>query len=198
MMKFGMVFECGPQGADRIVCPELAKRINPEVEIRFRTLNNKPDLIELCGSAAAQLIDDGCRKVFIMWDLRPAWPDRKSKPCMKEERQAMLASLKLSGVDLAVVYLVCIQYELEAWLIADERAQSTVLSRDAHPVRVKRRKNVHSFKNPKSLLNNLFKQNIGRRYVDRKDAGRIVSAMPDLERLRKVASFKRFEDKLRA
>ena len=195
-MKVGIIFECGPQGADRKVCEHLAKRIRPDLEIISETLDNKPDLIVGCGIVAAELLDDGCDRVIIIWDLRPAWPDSESRPCLKEERQAIHDSLRGANVRSDVVYLVCIQQELEAWLLADERALGSVLSRPAHPVAIQRRRKAHLIPNPKSVLNSIFKQHRGRRYVDRIHAEHIVKAIPDLKRLRRVPSFRRFESKL--
>jgi len=195
-MKVGMIFECGPDGADKTVCTQLAKLINPEIRITSRTLDDKPNLIAECGNAAAELLDDGCDRVVIIWDLRPAWPDTKSKPCLKEERQAIHDSLHSATLQNDKVHLVCIIQELEAWLLADERAIASVLSRSAHPVTIQRRRRVAQVPNPKSVLNNLFKEHRGRRYVDRIHAEQIVKAMPDLRRLLRVESFSRFHNTL--
>ncbi len=191
-MKVGMIFECGPDGADKTVCMQLAKRINPDIQIEARTLDDKPNLIAGCGSAAAQLLEDCCDRVVIIWDIRPAWPNTKSKPCLKEERQAIHDSLRGANVQNEEVYLVCIQQELEAWLLADERAIESVLSRPTHPVTIQRRRKVDQIPNPKSVLNNTFKEHRGRRYVDRIHAEQIVRAMPDLNRLKRVDTFRRF------
>ncbi len=192
-MKVGMIFECGPGGADKSVCLQLARRINSKIKITSRTLDDKSKLIAECGRAAAQLLEDRCERVIIIWDLRPAWPDLKSKPCLKVERQAILDSLDGANVQSEAVYLVCIQQELEAWLLADERALKSVLSRPTHPVTVQRRRKVDQTQNPKSLLNNLFKEHRGRRYVDRIHAKQIIDAMPDLNRLQRIDSFRRFQ-----
>ena len=195
-MRVGMIFECGREGADQAVCVALAKRIRCNLIISTRTLNDKPALIEACGSAAAQMFTDGCVRVFVIWDLRPAWPEKTARPCLRLERQAILASIRAAGVSREYTHLICIQQELEAWLLSDERALSSVLSRPTHTVTVARRRRVHQIANPKSVLNSLFKRHTGRRYVDRHDALKIVNALPDLNRLRRVDSFRRFETKL--
>ncbi len=191
-MKVGMIFECGPGGADKTVCIHLAKRIDPGIQTEARTLDDKPNLIANCGSAAAELFKDGCDRVVIVWDSRPAWPDMESKPCLKKERRAIYDSLRGANVQSERVYLVCIMQELEAWLLADERAIGAVLSSPAHPVAIHRRRKVDQIPNPKSVLNNIFKEHKGRRYVDRIHAEQIVKAMPDLNRLRRVKTFHRF------
>ena len=41
----GLIFECGPQGADKLVCEYLAGAILPGVELSSRTLDNKENLL---------------------------------------------------------------------------------------------------------------------------------------------------------
>jgi hypothetical protein len=48
-MKVGMIFECGPDGADKKVCEHLAYQLDPDIEISSVTLTNKPGLVENCG-----------------------------------------------------------------------------------------------------------------------------------------------------
>ena len=191
-MKVGMIFECGDKGADIKVCVQLAKRIRPEIVVEPDPLGSKDKLLMGCGSSAAQLLKDGCERVVIVWDLRPAWPDKKSKPCLKEERQAIYDSLRGANVQSERIYLVCIIKELEAWLLADERAVAAVLSSPAHPVIIQRRRRVEQIAKPKSVLNNIFKEYSGQRYVDRIHAEQIVGAMPDLNRVKRVDTFRRF------
>ena len=66
-MKVGMIFECGPAGADKAVCELLAQRLKPGIQIASVTLDNKPKLLADCGEAAAQLFMDGCQRVVIVW-----------------------------------------------------------------------------------------------------------------------------------
>jgi len=89
MTKIGFIFEGGPEGADKQVCEFLARQIHPEVTPISQTLDNKPRLLQNCGLVAANLLADGCERVLIVWDLRPAWPGGKT--CRKVERDAVLA-----------------------------------------------------------------------------------------------------------
>ena len=41
----GLIFECGPQGADKQVCEYLIKHFKPTVTISSRTLDNKENLL---------------------------------------------------------------------------------------------------------------------------------------------------------
>ena len=70
-MKVGMIFECGPDGADKKVCEHLARMLQPDIEISSVTLDNKPNLLSGCGATAAQLLEDGCDRIIVIWDLHP-------------------------------------------------------------------------------------------------------------------------------
>lgn len=75
-MKIGMIFECGPNGADKKIYEYLAKQLRPDIEISPFFLDNKPKLIGQCGSAAKALLElEGCERVLILWDLCPPWKE---------------------------------------------------------------------------------------------------------------------------
>lgn len=196
-MKVGMIFECGPDGADKKVCEHLVHMLNPDIEIAPSvTLGNKPNLLCECGIAAAQLLADGCDHIVIVWDLHPPWREKKQPPCRKEDRAAIIDSLTNAGVTSPHVYLVCIEEELEAWLLADGRAISAVLSRPTRLVKVKDRKNPDGIQKPKTQLNKIFQENTGRPYVDRQHAKMIVEKLEDLNKLRRSVTFVRFAEKV--
>jgi hypothetical protein len=189
-MKVGMIFECGPEGADRKVCEYLAKKIDPNIEIESVTLDNKKNLVSECGRASFQLLASGCDRVVIMWDLHPSW--RETAPCRKEDREDIMRSLVVSKVDMSKMFLVCIEEELEAWLLADNRAIEVVLSKPHRPVRINRERHPEQVNNPKKRLMQIFHQEGRRPYNDLIDAEKIVKAMPDLSRLTRVETFVRF------
>ena len=56
------------------------------------------------GLVAAQLLRDGCACVLIVWDLRPAWPDMRSKPCRN-----------IDAVPEEIVALVSMIVTVNAW-----------------------------------------------------------------------------------
>ena len=194
-MKIGIIFECGPNGADQQVCEHLAHRLLPDIEVVSITLDNKPKLLRDCGPAAATLLQQGCERIVIVWDLYPPWR-KKEPPCRKKDREEIQASLSNSDVPIRQVALICIKEELEAWLLADGRALATVLSRPTHPVKVPDRKNPDQAQNPKKQLNQIFKKNLRPPYVDRMDARKIVQALPDLNKIRRSTTFVRFAVKL--
>ncbi|KKJ00382.1 hypothetical protein PROH_12100 [Prochlorothrix hollandica PCC 9006 = CALU 1027] len=191
-----MIFECGPAGADKKVCEYLARELQPELEIMSVTLDNKPKLISDCGKAAAQLLQNGCDRVLIIWDLYPAWREKKQKPCRRDDRLAIHKSLEHSGVPLAKTHLICITEELEAWLIADGRAISAVLSTSTHPVSIPDKKKTETVKNPKKYLMKLFKEQTGKPYSDLQHAEKIARQMPDLHKINRCPSFARFAAKI--
>jgi hypothetical protein len=196
-MKVGLVFECGPKGADVQVCEYLAIAIRSGIVPVSRTLDNKANLLRDAGRVAAALLADGCERVLIVWDLRPAWPDKKAKPCRHDERAAMLKALEDAGVADGPVFLVCVEQELESWLLADEARISAYLSTSEHPFVAPRVRRPDREKNPKALMMNYFRTARGWRYEDRIHAIQILRvASLDLKKLKRSASFARFESKL--
>ena len=197
-MSIGLIFECGPQGADKLVCEYLARAIRPGVELSSRTLDNKENLLRDAGRVAAQFLKDGCQCVLVVWDLRPSWPDTKKKPCRAAERQQVLQSLAHAGLPIhAPVYLVCVEQELESWVIACDHAINAHLSTPAHAYTAKQFKKPDRERQPKALMINHFKTARGWVYVDRADAIMVLKAAElDFKRLRRSVSFARFESKL--
>ncbi|MCG6862130.1 MAG: DUF4276 family protein [Chromatiaceae bacterium] len=196
----GLIFECGPQGADKQVCEYLIQHLKPEAKLRSRTLDNKANLLRDAGRVAAQLFKDGCSCVLILWDLRPAWPNKKDKPCRREECNALLARLSEAGIaNPDRLHLICIEQELESWLLANERAVSAFLSTPAHPYKMPRVRNPDRVKQPKAKMIEHFGAARGWRYVDSVHAIRLIQAdSVDIKRLRRSASFTRFEVKLQS
>jgi hypothetical protein len=197
MIKVGFVFECGLKGADVLICEYLALQIRPDITPVSRTLDNKENLLREAGRVAAALIADGCERVLIIWDLRPAWPDKKNKPCRSEERLAVLEAVAKAGVADRSVFLICVEQELESWLLADETKIATYLSTAAHAYKVDRVKSPDRVKNPKAVMMNHFRIARGWRYEDRTHAIKVMkAATTDFGKLRRSPSFSRFEEKL--
>lgn len=189
-MKVGMIFECGPIGADAKVIPCLARLINPGIDIVIRTLNNKPNLLENCGEQVDELLKEGCERVVIVWDLYPAWRVRGGKPCRKEDREAIAESLKKAKVTSPDVFLVCIEEELEAWLLMDREAIKQTLDIKLH--KVKDYKTPEQVSNPKKELDKIFQAAKKGRYIDYVHAERIARKMTNVKCLKKCPTFVRF------
>ncbi len=206
-MKVGFILEGLP---DRKVLEYLAKRINPEIKVVSRTLGKKPDLIADCGEIAKLLLELGCERVIIVWDLFPAeWENpvrtkqlsmKKTRPTCGQDLKRIKSELETAAVDLCRVCLVCIDAMLETWLLTDMRAVNDVLSTKTRRANVKPPPKLERNQDPKSLLINVFRrEGRGRKsvYSDVDDAIRIAKAIPkdsrDLNRLRKLDSFVQFE-----
>lgn len=194
--KIGFIFECGREGPDVLVLRHFMSKLNPNFEMIPRTLDNKRRLIEECGQVAKLLLSE-CSRIVIVWDLYPAWREKGEKPCRHEDRENILASLTAHGLPSQKVTLVCIEEELESWLIADDRAiRSFIASKKApHPVgRIPKIKNPDQTSNPKTRMTKLFNQELGQgiRYEDWKHALSIAEQIPDFNRLRRSKCFCRF------
>lgn len=216
-MKLGLVVEGLADGA---VCEVAAKRLRSGITVHPpTTLVNKPLLLRGCGEAAAALLTVAkCDKVVVVWDLYPNWPDEATKkaaqqkkstskknqrtgPDCKEDRAAALASLESAGLaDDPRVSLVCIERELETWLIADAAAITSVLvARHITPDRLEKIKlpgKPERHADPKGWLEDTFYKARKTKYTDRDHAPAIMSAIGNLNDLRKVQSFSRFAAKL--
>ncbi|OGR07611.1 MAG: hypothetical protein A2511_13550 [Deltaproteobacteria bacterium RIFOXYD12_FULL_50_9] len=199
-MKIGFIVECGPNGAETVVIPYLARQLAPEIETDVVPLEKKPLLKKQCGAWAAQLLASGCDKVLIVWDLLPDWGEFEGSGCLHVDRQEIFQSLNNAGIEESDerVHLVCIHKMLEAWLIADERAIARFLSTAARQVDVPRKKKTESIRDPKSAMNEIFRKSHSRynRYEDRLHAIEIVKHMQDLSRLGRLDTFRRFQAKL--
>jgi hypothetical protein len=199
-MKVGFIVECGPKGAETEVIPFLAREIDKKVNPDVITLEKKTILKQECGKWAKALLERGCKKVIIMWDLLPDWGEYEGKGCQHDDRGEIFKSLEEVGLIVGDkrIFLICIHKMLEAWIIADERALSDFLSTKAHKVPVKKQKDPESIRDPKSTLISLFKKSGSRfnHYNDTVHAIKIIQRVPDLNRLRNCDSFRRFEEKL--
>ena len=199
-MKVGFIVECGPEGAETRVIPHIARMVNPAIEAEVIPLSKKPNLKEQCGRYVRELLELGCEKVLIVWDLLPDWGEYEGRGCLHADREEIFASLQNAGIqdDDGRVHLICIHVMLEAWLLADERALSDFVSTDAHQIPVKRRKGTEVCKDTKAALNTLFKSLPCRisRYTDFTDAIKIAGKLPDLRRLECLDSFQRFQERL--
>ena len=171
MTIIGIICEGGPGGEDEQVLRHLVSRILPGVTVKILTQGRKPDLVAQCGQVAKTLFDSGCNRVLIVWDIFPRWgrPDGEQQDIA--DIQAALAQAGLAA--RPCLYLVPIKAELEAWLLADGSALSTVLSRSAHKVNIGDTKNIEDNTDPKKRLEAIFKRH-GGTYTAKSDAIKIV------------------------
>jgi len=198
--EVGFIFECGRDGPDYKVCRHLLGKLNENIEIVARFLDNKQRLLSECGSISAQLLA-ACSRVVVIWDLMPPWGT--VKPCRQEDKKKAFQSLKDAKVPDNKVTLICIEQELECWLMADTRALRAVLSKLKHPHQLSRKLKDYSkpdrqIKRPKTELISLFQRELGntRKYIDRNHALPLAQEIIDWSKLRRSASFRRFAEKV--
>jgi hypothetical protein len=162
MPRVGILVECGRDGLEvhvcRRICTLLQRDTGVEIEAVVRPMNNKPALLEGCGVAAQALFQSGCERVIILWDERPAWPEKAESLCWHHERVKILGELQRANLARRPVFLVCIEREFESWLLHDHPLLSVVLSTASHPVRVPKQKNPDRMPNPKGRMMSLFQQ----------------------------------------
>ena len=207
-MKLGLILECQLNGPDAKVLRCLLTQFAREVELRIATEGNKVNLVRECGTTAKQLIEDGCERVVIVWDLFPAeWGDalkqKDRNPCLHRDRERIHASLQAADVDFGRVSLVAVEYMLESWLLADKRAIAAFLSKSLHKSLQKEitaqqvgGHNPAREKKPKDVLSKIFEQLDHRAYRDFDHAFKIANEITDLRDLKRLCpSFQRFWEK---
>jgi hypothetical protein len=197
--RVGFIFECGRDGPDYKVCHHLLGRLNGRIEMVPRFLDNRPRLLDGCGEVAAALLGiEQCNRVVVTWDLEPPWG---GETCRHDDKARATRSLTNANVRLNRVLLLCIERELECWLMADKRALQTVIGRFKRPHPVGQLPDYRSpdeqIGRPKTELISLFQRELGRgrRYVDRDHAILLARNIPDWSRLRRSHSFRRFAEK---
>ena len=196
--RLGLVLECDTGGPDELVFRCLARRLSPS--------GNEPSVIPACMGSKERLMEDGisraktlievehCDLVLIVWDLKPLWEKPPARKCIDEANilRGMLSQLKKAISNK--IKLLCLTWELETWLIAEDRAIREYLSKPAHPCLFETPKKLKNVTDPKAHLDKAFKNFRGksRRYEDRIEAIQLIQRWPDLKRVLSVQSFKRF------
>jgi hypothetical protein len=200
MTKIGLLVECGRDGLEAIVCEKLCQMIAADneiaIEVEIQPMVNKKFLLEACGTAAVNLLANGCDRIVILWDERPAWPKMGEPLCWHNDRFRVLQELTAANVPIERIHLVCIEREFESWLLFDEKMLSTVLSSQTHKVKVSKQRHPDQQPNPKGLMTTLFRKLAGKTYVDVQFAKQFENGLTQLNRLRKCQTFKRFEQKI--
>ena len=116
--------------------------------------------------------------------------------CWHNERLQVLAELKKAKVSTGKAHLVCITREFESWLLFDKTMLSCALSRPTHPVSANAPRHPDRIDNPKGAMMTVFSKCGAGRYVDTQAARGFAECLSSLNRLRKCATFLRFEQKI--
>lgn len=196
--RIGIICERHAGFEDEQVLTLLAGRITGHNDIICLPQGNKPSLFAECGKVAKNLLHvDGCCRVLIVWDLEPSHSQQAA--CRHADRQTVFASLAAAGLqNHPCVFLVCIEKELETWLLADGSAIASVLRRPPHPAPTINDTANLGEGNPKGRLKRIFKvEGRGREFDARTDGPAIARALPqDFGAISKFKSFTRFGRKL--
>ncbi len=196
-MKIGYVFECGPDGADMKVFRALTLRIVKDAEFFYEPLDVKPKLVKECGKAVKRLKKLGCEKIFIVWDLFPAWRENIEKPCRHEDKEAIKSNLATEGLSEKDVVFLCIEEELESWLLADGRVLNSFFSKPHRKVdKINNEKKPDKIKNPKGRLIKYFTEHTGSKYQDIIHAEQIIKGLENFQKIKNSETFCRFHLKI--
>jgi len=192
-MKIGLILECDRGGTDQQVYEFVAKKICPSAEYLIEPAGtNKPTMIENCGKVAKILIEKlGCTQVAIIWDLMPRWG---GTPCRNEDKAQIIKNLASQGVSLNQVKLICIEPELESWIITEAKGLTSYKAQLSHPHKIPPfRSQILQESDNKAKA--YISKYLGRRYNDISEAIRIVQHISDFSKFkRKHPSYERFHD----
>jgi Domain of unknown function (DUF4276) len=158
----------------------------------FQTMGNKEKLMLNGGEAARVLLETGCAHVFVVWDLRPSWPNKTRSDCQSETK-VVKDLLDKAGVPDERVTCICIKEELEAWLLADTAALQDFCGGNKKLIPSQGR--VDHIDWPKSRVESIILERTHRKYAPHYHAVPILMKA-NRAKLRKVPSYKQFEDKL--
>lgn len=185
--RLGLVLECDTGGPDELVFRCLARRLSApgkEPEVIPLCLGNKRRLMEDSVSRAEVLVSlEQCDLVLIVWDLKPLWEEPPAKKCADE---AALLRSRIADLNPAVrprIRLLCLTWELETWLIAEDRAVRDYLSKPAHPSNFKAPANLDTVTDPKSYLSKQGIHRISRKKPALRGPDRSHSTHPKMARL---------------
>lgn len=193
-MKLGLVLECDVGGPDELVLTCMARRLLPDISVQCASLGSKKQVFLKGPEAAEQLATaSACDLVLIIWDLKPYWEEALANTCKAEVADLRT---KLNGLHEKVkakIELICLTWELETWLIADDRAINKHLSTPAHKTKFKCRSPLDKH-DAKAFLDGVCKEHRGRslRYVDVREAIQIAQQIPDTRKIQGIPSFRRF------
>ncbi|MEX1028208.1 MAG: hypothetical protein WD049_09425 [Candidatus Paceibacterota bacterium] len=199
-MKLGLIVECTTQGLEEKFCPRLLELVAAETGIEIKcfieTMVNKKFLLRDAAIVTAKLLAEGCDRVIVLWDENPPWtPDKNfaKKRCWHIEREHVLDQLRSEDVDLSKVELVCIEREIETWVLHDHRLLSATMS-TAHAAKIKKIARPLTIDSPKRYLIRLYEKN-GFRFNAAAAAAGFAKNLQDLSHLKRCDTFRYFVEK---
>ena len=174
----------------------FAQRILGHEQIDVVPLGNKPALFDKCGAAARALLDSGCDRVLIVWDLVPAWGGQPATAAA-DEAVARASLLRENLHEHPCIFLIAIDRELETWLVADSVSLTKVIPRPPESVKVRAIRDPLREANPKKWLMKKFSEIARHPYLPERNAVQLARAMPDhLRSISRIPSFLKFKESL--
>jgi len=200
-MKLGFVFECSPGGGDIKVFRHIIKLIYPTFDFgknfHHAALKSKKELEKECGKEVKRLKGIGCQVIFVVWDLIPAWKE-DGKPCRHDDKEAIKKSLAAFNLTENEIIFLCIEKELEAWLIADEKAlKEYFITKKSMKDEIVKIRYPDTHHDPKGLLDKYFTLYRGHRsFQPMIHTEPLLKHYSEVRNFRRSKSFKRFYYKL--
>jgi hypothetical protein len=186
-MKIGFILECTLGGPDAVIYPYVAKRLCDALEIeKPETLKDKKSLIQEAPLVAQTLLENGCDKVFIIWDRIPRWNIPGNCETDKEQIAEGLNNLEVPPVQ---VFLCCIDEMLESWLIADgDGITKWINSKTTHKIKAfPDHKTKQDQAAPKDRIKNYLRDNFNKwKYNDFEDNIDIIKSLSDYKKAAKL------------
>jgi hypothetical protein len=169
-MTIGFIVECAQQGPEEVLVNEVMRCFRPKDKPIVLPKLNKGNLLANAVTDAAKLVEQGCKKVFILWDWHPieaSWGESKKKwrpGVCRTEAAKLRAALKAAGLTKEQVVLVCVTQEVEAWALADknaikERLKTRLKTHQPRQINVPRTGKPEEESDPERRLENIFGRN---------------------------------------
>ena len=103
--------------------PSWQDRLDPDIRVEADPLGKQKQSARwLRGVCSASFLEVGCEKVLVVWDLYPLL-EHEGDPCSTERfKERILESLIVAGISCFGAERrahMCIEAELETWLLAD-------------------------------------------------------------------------------
>lgn len=194
-MKIGLIVDCATDGPDwQVYSLWVNQLLGDDVQVEQSSAVNKKQLVQQAGVRAKNLFDEGCEKVFIIWDLWPSWG--QGKPSQAADEGAIEHSLRQAGVTNPCVYLICVNRMLETLLLVDGNALNAVLNIAKQKPKPGNTNMPYTKPDPKAYLSKWFHEAKKGPYNDYVHA-KLIAQSISFDRLRlRTQEFPRFEQSL--
>lgn len=178
--KLGLIIE---DESDSTVIAELVRKLRPTAKFSIIPVHagGCARIRAKAGSWSQNLAARGCNSILVVHDC-----DRHKESDLRKLLEAQIQACPIGAKSIIIPV-----EEIEAWLLADNRAIKSAMNLKREPKFVP---NPQKIRNPKEHLEALVfaLSNKEKRYVNTRHNGRIAEEI-DLEQVRRCASFQHFE-----